>query len=256
MDIKSINLEMNAFISFRQNAVEPVFSDVIAAAKQHLPSIYDELISTYNSEEVLTAKCLTYEYPLLDALGIDFLVGFNGKRYAIDVTKGTRCTVKQKLAKLNERADFYNMIDAIPVILRSATGYIPNRILEYIEQSKTNGMVLDCRLGKKLELLSNKLQCFMPKNSVPMNVFFENSPSPQHAVEHGGVTYAVHFYIGTNTNLPHKAELIDRDMATYKDNNLVPLIINSKTGLMYEHFSKILEGAAIINKILVCEVEC
>ena len=237
------------------HAVEPVFSDVIEAAKQHLPSIYNELISMFTTEENLTSKCLSYEYPLLDALGIDFLVGFNGKRYAIDVTKGTRSTVKQKLAKLNERADFYRMIDAIPVILRSKSAYIPSRILEYIEQSKKNGIVTDCRLGKNLELLSNSLQCFMSTKAEPKNIDFLNSPSPTHTVEHNGIIYAVHFYTGSNTNLTHKVELIDQDATTYTDNNLVPLIVNSETGLMHEHFSDILEKATVIKGVPVCEVK-
>ncbi len=155
MDMTSINLELNALIAFKEYLIEPDYTNVIGAVKLYNPETYKSLMIQFTSENTLLTKCLNHEYPLLDALGIDFLIELNGKRYALDVTKGIRATVKVKIKKQNAKADFYHAINAIPVILRSKSGYIPNKVLEFIEQSPKNGIVIDCRIGRNLELLKN-----------------------------------------------------------------------------------------------------
>lgn len=155
MDITSINLELNALIAFKEYLIEPDYSELIRAVELYSPKTYESLMIQFTNETVLLTKCLNHEYPILDALGIDFLIELNGKRYAIDVTKGIRTTVKLKIKKQNSKADFYQAINAVPVILRSKSGYIPNKILDFIEQSPKNGIVADCRIGKNLELLKN-----------------------------------------------------------------------------------------------------
>ena len=141
---RSVGLEQCAYSIFRDYLVSEDFEHIKELAWKHHPDKMEKISTEYKVETVEV---------LLDKLGIDFIVNYNGMRYAIDVTVGAKNLVRSKLMKLAAMKDFFDELDCVPVIVRSKRGVLPTDVLDTIEQCKTSYGVKDCRLNASLELV-------------------------------------------------------------------------------------------------------
>ncbi len=148
--IRAHRMEWEAFIAFQDDIVRIELDELIALSKEFAPEKYAKL------EPVLDTFDSHYPDLYLDKMGVDFLVEHEGKRYAIDLTTGNRCTVKSKLKNMREILPFIEQLNAIPVVLRSLKGFMPMDVFKLIEDCPWNDGIKDCRLGDDLELVKVK----------------------------------------------------------------------------------------------------
>jgi len=144
---KAHRLEWDGYLVLKDFQVDISSETILSIAENTIQGV----LKNFNDEQLIYLK----ERPelLLDKLGIDFLIEYGGKRYAIDVTTSKRDGVISKLKKMSGRLNFFDALGAIPVLIRSPNGLIPDDIFNLIEASTFKGGVLDCRLDEDLRLI-------------------------------------------------------------------------------------------------------
>jgi len=142
---KAAALEISGYGIFQNYLVPLEKEDIERVAKDFLPQLWVEI----NKRLPDDASATMY----LDRLGIDYLVEYDGMRYAIDLTTARRTNAVRKRAKMEERLGFFAALKALPVMIRSPRGILPTNILGLINEAPMVNGVIDVRLGSDLCLV-------------------------------------------------------------------------------------------------------
>jgi len=265
-------------------------NEIIDKAKCYIPEVFEVILE----KSGLTEEQIRHEDPdyfcLLDLFGIDYLIEFNGQRYAIDLTIGTRATVKIKRSKMRSRLEFYKALNAIPVVLRSASGLLPENICTYIEQSVISDGIVDCRLSTDLELEANSFES-LRKYEVDLNredtiqlaeesirdifeslveakyrgpeaTYFDIAHTteifellmPDMLIEVDGERFAINHLLGTKSSIDLKRLKMEERMPFYKALNATPVVLNSESGLIPDNIIEAIKSSLSVNGVKICKV--